>query len=183
MISLSKQTGNGVSGIKNGATPGQVCVMAQATPGRHPATVSRRLKIGTWNVKTLQVGKLENVKNEMKHLDVDVMGIAEMRWKGSARIKSRHHTINYSGEDSTAESRRLDPNERMSRSLLGRLANSDRVLVAKFKTSLFDLHTIQVYAPTARSDDSAKKFYEEVGKAIKQAKSWDLLIVMDDFNA
>jgi len=38
-------------------------------------------RIGTWNVRTLlQIGKLENLKVEIKRLKIDILGISEMRW-------------------------------------------------------------------------------------------------------
>ena len=89
MKALKSQTRNGVNGIQKAATPGKNGVGRQDNPGRHQATVAvkRRnkksdLKIGTWNVRTTaQSGKLENVMQEMELMKVDMMGIAEMRWK------------------------------------------------------------------------------------------------------
>ena len=47
-------------------------------------TVDKIIKIGTWNARTLFVaGQLENVKQEMKRLDIDVLGICETRWLGN----------------------------------------------------------------------------------------------------
>ena len=41
----------------------------------------RRLRIGARNVRTLlQAGKLENLKEEMRRIKVDIMGISEVRW-------------------------------------------------------------------------------------------------------
>ena len=91
----------------------------------------------------------------------------------------------YSGKDSAAQRGvGLAVSERMSRIPTGRLSISARVLVAKSRASPFALIIIQVYAPTEQSDDSAvKKFYEEVGEAMKQAKSRDLMIVRSDGTA
>ena len=41
----------------------------------------KMLRIGTWNVRSLRAcGKLENLKMEMRRLDLDVLGISEMKW-------------------------------------------------------------------------------------------------------
>ena len=42
----------------------------------------KRLKIGTWNVRTMsRLGKLENIKNEMRRLSTDILGLSEMGWR------------------------------------------------------------------------------------------------------
>ena len=63
-------------------------------------------------------------------------------------------------------------NERMSRNLIGRLAISDTVFVAKLNASPFGQLIIQLYAPTVQSKNSAvEKYDEEFGEAMKQSKS------------
>jgi hypothetical protein len=45
------------------------------------------LKIGTWNVQTLRSpGKLELLRNEMTPYKCDILGLAEMRWKGVGEL-------------------------------------------------------------------------------------------------
>ena len=186
MKSFPEHKQNGVNGTHKGAALGKDRAPGQGTPGRHPTTVPKRLKFGTWNVKTLiQAGKLENLKKEMERMEINILGIAEMRWPGSACAKSGLYTVIYSGKESSAESGvGIIISERLSRTLLGYIAISDRVVAAKFNASPFDLFIIQVYAPTALADDAdIEKFYHEVKMAMKEAKSRDLLIVMGDFNA
>ena len=108
---LKGQTRNGVNGTHEEAAPGRNGVRRQDTPGRHQATVEVKkrskksdLKIGTWNVRTLaQSGKLENVKQEMERMKVDLMGIAEMRWKNDGKLVSGDHTVLYSGPEEKCE--------------------------------------------------------------------------------
>ena len=46
------------------------------------------LKIGTWNVRTLnQFGKIENLKQEAEHLDIDILGISETRYKEEGTVR------------------------------------------------------------------------------------------------
>ena len=43
--------------------------------------------IGTWNVKSMNQGKLEVVKQEMARVNVDILGISELKWKiGRAHV-------------------------------------------------------------------------------------------------
>ena len=43
--------------------------------------------IGTWNVKSMNRGKLEVVKQEMARVNVDILGISELKWTGMGEFK------------------------------------------------------------------------------------------------
>ena len=53
--------------------------------------------IGTWNVRSINQGKLEVVKQEMARVNVDILGISELKWTGMGEFNSRDHYIYYSG--------------------------------------------------------------------------------------
>ena len=56
------------------------------------------LKIGTWNVRTLnQLGKLENLRQEMESLDLDVLGLSETRYIKEGTVHLDGYTFIYSG--------------------------------------------------------------------------------------
>ena len=56
------------------------------------------LRIGTWNVRTLnQLGKLENLLQEAKSLNVDILGLSETRYIGEGVVRSDGYTYIYSG--------------------------------------------------------------------------------------
>ena len=44
--------------------------------------------IGTWNVRSMNQGKLEVVKQEMARVNVDILGISELRWTGMGEFNS-----------------------------------------------------------------------------------------------
>ena len=56
--------------------------------------------IGTWNVKSMNQGKLEVVKQEMARVNVDILGIRELRWTGIGEFNSDDHYIYYYGQES-----------------------------------------------------------------------------------
>ena len=56
--------------------------------------------IGTWNVRPMNQGKLEVVKQEMARLNVDILGISEFRWTGMGEFNSDDHCIYYCGQES-----------------------------------------------------------------------------------
>ena len=47
--------------------------------------------IGTWNVRSMNQGKLEVVKQEMARVDVDILEISELQWTGMGEFNSADH--------------------------------------------------------------------------------------------
>ena len=56
--------------------------------------------IGTWNVRSVNQGKLEVVKQEMPRVNIDILGIRELNWTGMGEFNSDDHYIYYSGQES-----------------------------------------------------------------------------------
>ena len=56
--------------------------------------------IGTWNVRSMNQGKLEVVKQEMARVNVDNLGISELKWTGMGEFNSDDHYIYYCGQES-----------------------------------------------------------------------------------
>ena len=57
-------------------------------------TQDKNLVIATWNVRTLyQAGKLDNATQEMKKMKIAILGIAEMRWTESGKIRKESYNI------------------------------------------------------------------------------------------
>ena len=55
--------------------------------------------IGTW-VRSVNQGKLEVVKQEMAGVNVDILGISELKWPGMGEFNSDDHYIYYCGQES-----------------------------------------------------------------------------------
>ena len=56
--------------------------------------------IGTWNVRSMNQGKLEVVKQEMARVNIDILGISELKWTGMGEFNSDDHYIYYWGQES-----------------------------------------------------------------------------------
>ena len=56
--------------------------------------------IGTCNVRSMNQGKLEVVKQEMARVNVDILGISELKWTGMGEFNSDDHYIYYCGQES-----------------------------------------------------------------------------------
>ena len=61
-------------------------------------------RIGTWNVRSMNQGKLEVVKQEMATVNVDILGISELKWTGMGKFNSDDHYIYYYGQESLRRS-------------------------------------------------------------------------------
>ena len=55
--------------------------------------------IGTWNVRSMNQGKLEVVEQEMARVNVDILGISELKWTGMGEFNSDDHYIYYCGRN------------------------------------------------------------------------------------
>ena len=56
--------------------------------------------IGTWNVRSMNQGKLEVIKQEMARVNVDIPGIRELKWTGMGEFNSDDHYIYYFKQES-----------------------------------------------------------------------------------
>ena len=56
--------------------------------------------IGTWNVRSVNQGKLDGVKEEMARVNVDILGISKLKWTGMSECNSDDHYIYYCGQES-----------------------------------------------------------------------------------
>ena len=56
--------------------------------------------IGTWNVRSMNQGKLEVVKQEMARVNIDILGISALKWTGMGEFNSDDHYTYYCGQES-----------------------------------------------------------------------------------
>ena len=60
--------------------------------------------IGTWNVRSTNQGKLEVVKQEMARVNINILGISELKWTGMGEFNSDDHYMYYCGQESLRRS-------------------------------------------------------------------------------
>jgi len=56
--------------------------------------------IGTWNVRSMNQGKLEVVKQEMARVNMDILGVSELKWTGMGEFNSEDQYIYNCGQES-----------------------------------------------------------------------------------
>ena len=55
---------------------------------------------GTWNVRSMNQGKLEVVKQKMARVNINIVGISKLKWTGMGEFNSDDHYIYYCGQES-----------------------------------------------------------------------------------
>ena len=79
--------------------------------------------IGTWNVRSMNQGKLEVVKQEMARVNIDILGISELKWTGMGEFNSFDRYIYYCGQESLRRTRvALIVNKRVQNSVLSAIS-------------------------------------------------------------
>ena len=68
--------------------------------GRKVRCCKEQYFIGTWNVRSMNQGKLEVLKQEMASVNINILGISELKWTGMVEFNSDDHYIYYCGQES-----------------------------------------------------------------------------------
>ena len=111
--------------------------------------------IGTWNVRSMNQGELEVVKQEMARVNVDILGIGELKWTGMGEFNSGDHYIYYCGQESLRRNGvAFIVNERVQNAVFGCNLKNDRMISVRFQGKPFNIMIIQAYAPTSNGEEA-----------------------------
>ena len=111
--------------------------------------------IGIWNVRFMNQGKLERVKQEMARVNIDILGIRKLKWTGMGEFNSDDHYIYLGGQQSLTGNRvTLIVNKRVQNAVLGCNLINDRMISLHFQGKPFNITVIQVYAPTSNAEEA-----------------------------
>ena len=120
--------------------------------------------IGTWNVRSMNQGKLEVVKQEIARVNVDILGISKLKWTGMSEFNSDDHYIYYCWQQSLRRNGvALIVNKRVQNAVLGCNLKNDRMISVRFQGKPFSITVIQVYAPISYAEETeVEQFYEDL---------------------
>ena len=105
--------------------------------------------IGTWNVRSMNQGKLEVVKQEMERVN-DIL-----KWTGMGDFNSDDHYIYYCGQESLRRNGvAIMVNKRVQNAVLGCNLKNNRMSSVHFQIKPFNITVIQVYAPTSNAEEA-----------------------------
>ena len=108
-------------------------------------------------------GKLEIVKQEMARVNVDILGISELKWTGMGEFNSDDHYIYYCGQESLRRNGvAIMVNKRVRNAVLGCSLKNDRMISVCFQGKPFSITVIQAYAPTSKAEEAEVEWFYEL---------------------
>ena len=128
-------------------------------------------------------GKLDVVKQEMARVNIDILGISELKWTGMGKLNSVVHYIYYCGQESlrrTGET--LTVNKRIQNTVHGGNLSNGRIISVCFQGKLFKITVIQAYAPITNAK-AAEWFYENLQDFQELTPKKDVFFIIEDWNS
>ena len=100
-------------------------------------------------------GKLEVVKQEMARVNVDILGISELKWTEMGEFNSDDHYIYYYGQESLRRNGvAIMVNKRVWNAVLGCSLKNDRMISVRVQGKPFNITVIQAYATTSNGEEA-----------------------------
>ena len=120
--------------------------------------------IGTWNVRSMNQGKLEVIKQEMARVNINILGISELNWTAMGEFNSDDHYIYYCGQESLRRNGvAIIVKKRVQNAVLGCNLKNDRKIFVHFQGKPFNNTVIQVYATISNAEEAeVEGFYEDL---------------------
>ena len=139
--------------------------------------------VGTWNVRSMNQGKLEVVKQEMARVNVDILGISELKWTGMGEFNSDDPDIYYCGQESLRRNGvAIMVNKRVQKAVLR--CKKNRMISVHFQGKPFNITVIQVCAPTSNTEEAeVEQFYEDLQDLLELTPKRDGLFITGEWNA
>ena len=139
--------------------------------------------IGAWNVRSLNQGKLEVLKQEMARVNIDILGISELRWTGMGEFNSDDHYIYYCGQESLRRNGvAIIVNKRVWNAVLGCNLKNNTMTSVYFQGKSFNIMIVQVYALTSNTEE-AEQFCEDLEDLLELTPPKYVLFIIGDWNA
>ena len=121
----------------------------------------------------------------MARVNVNILGIRELKWTGMGELNSDDHFIYHCGQESLRRNEvAIMVNKRVRNAGLGCNLKNDRMLSVRFQGKPFNITVIQVYAPTSNAEEAEGEwFYEDLQDLLELTPPKDVLFITGDWNA
>ena len=121
----------------------------------------------------------------MPRVNIDILGISELKRTGMGEFNSDDHFIYYCGQESFRRNGvSIIVNKRVQNAVLGTNLQNDRMISVHFQAQPFNITVIQVYALTSNAEEiEVEWFYEDLQDLLELTPPKDVLFIMGDWNA
>ena len=115
-------------------------------------------------------------------MNVDILGISELKWTGMGEFNSDDHYIYYCGQESLRRNGvAIMVNKRVRNAVLGCNLKNDRMISVHFQGKPFNIRVIQAYAPTSNAEEAEVEcFYEDVQDLLELTPKKEVLFIIGD---
>ena len=157
--------------------PKQQCPVVDVTGERSKVLCCKEQYCTTWNDRSMNQGKLEVVKQEMARVNVDILGISELRWTGISEFNSANC---HCGQESLRRNGvAIIVNKTVQNAILGYNLKNDRMITVRFQGKPFNIMVIQVYALTSNAEEAEVEwFYEDQQELLELTPKKDGLFII-----
>ena len=100
----------------------------------------------------------------MARVNVNILGISELKLTGMGEFNSDDHYIHYCGQESHRKNGvALIVNKRVQNAVLGCNFKNNRMISVYFQGKPFNIMVIQAYAPASNAEEAeVERFYEDL---------------------
>ena len=129
-------------------------------------------------------GKLEVVKQETARVNIDILGISELKWTGMGEFNSDDHYIYYCGQAYLKRNGVALIVKKESEMQSWYNLKNDRMISVHFQGKPFNITVIQVYVPTSNFEAAeVELFYEDLQDLLELTPKKYILFIIGDWNA
>ena len=129
-------------------------------------------------------GKLKVVKQEMTRVNIDILGISELKWTGMGEFNSDDHYICYCGQESLRRNGVAIIVNKSPKCSTWVQSQNDRMNSVHFQGKPFNITVIQAYAPTSNAEETEVEWlYEDLQDLLELTRKKDVLFIIGDWNA
>ena len=121
----------------------------------------------------------------MAKVNINTLGIGELKWTGMGEFNSDDHYIYGCGQESLRRNEvALIVNKRVQNAVLGCNLKNDRMISVHFQGKPFNITVIQVYALTSNAEEAeVEQFHEDLQDLLELTPKKDVLFLIEDWNA
>ena len=125
-------------------------------------------------------GKLEVVKQEMARVNIDILGISELKRMGMGEFNSDDHYIYYCGQESLRSNGvTLTVNKIVWNAVARCNLKNERMISVHFQGQPFNMTVIQVYVPTTNAEEAEVEwFYEDLQDLLELIPKIDIHFII-----